>query len=64
MQKKWKSRTTSHKPRHKGKTESKEPSSSHAHSVRSCPSPKRGTKNKDAPEDEDDMKWEWTAPHA
>ena len=52
------------KQRHKGKTESKVPSCSHAHSVRSCPSPRKGNKNKDAPEDENDMTWEWEAPLA
>ena len=47
------------RPRQKGKTESKTSSCSHAHSVPSCPSTKRGIKKKEAPADEDDMAWEW-----
>ena len=47
------------KQRQKGKTESKTSSCSHAPSAPSCRQMKRGTKNKDAPADEDDMAWEW-----
>ena len=46
------------KQRSRGKAKSKAPSSSRAHSARSCPSPRRGTKQKAAPKDEDDMSWE------
>ena len=34
-------------------------SSSLAHSVPSCPTPKRGTRRKEAPNDEEEMAWTW-----
>ena len=47
------------KQRQKDKTESKTSSCSHAPSAPSHRPTKRGTKNKEAPADEDDMTWEW-----
>ena len=47
------------RPRQKDKAESKTFSCSHAPSAPSCRQTKRGTKNKDAPAEEDDMAWEW-----
>ena len=47
------------KQRSKGKAKLKVRFCSLAPSVHSCPSPRKGTKNKDAPGDEDDMAWEW-----
>ena len=46
------------RPRQKDKSESKTSSCSHVPSAPSCHQTKRGSKNKEAPADEDDMEWD------